>query len=78
MLLRGPTSRACLPAPCRCRSAYHLPCALAAPSVLLDSDTFELWCPAHADTEGNSDEDYTAAPVPPRPRRQTGKADSQG
>lgn len=54
----------------RCRCAYHLPCALAAPNVLLENESYELWCPHHSDAD-NSDED--CAFTVPRPRRQTGK-----
>ncbi len=31
-----------------CRSVYHLPCAVAAGNVGLDTATYELWCPRHA------------------------------
>ncbi|KAL4425853.1 hypothetical protein ABPG75_009869 [Micractinium tetrahymenae] len=57
-----------------CRCAYHLPCAMGAPGVVLDSESFETWCPAHSDNDGGaaSDEEYHAAPTPARPRRQTG------
>lgn len=55
----------------RCRAAYHLPCAQGAPGVVLERDTFESWCPAHADPDGAaSDEDFSLAA--PRPRRVTG------
>ena len=64
-------------APCRCRCAYHLPCASGAPNVALEGETFELWCPHHADTD-NSDEDYNFQQAA-RPRRQTGElAEAQG
>jgi hypothetical protein len=55
---------------CRCRNTYHLPCALGAPNVILDSDNFELWCHNHSETD-NSDEDY--ALTASRPRKQTGE-----
>jgi hypothetical protein len=31
-----------------CRGTWHLPCAIAARNVLLERDSFEAWCPAHA------------------------------
>ena len=31
-----------------CQVSYHLPCAVHSADVLLDKDTFELWCPMHA------------------------------
>jgi hypothetical protein len=45
--------------------------------VALEGETFELWCPHHADTD-NSDEDYNFQQAA-RPRRQTGElAEAQG
>lgn len=69
-LLLATTSNDDCMAPCRCRTAFHLACAMGAPNVLLEQDSFELWCPLHADTD-NSDEDY--AFTASRPRRQTGR-----
>ena len=68
--------RACPPPPhCpppwrRCRTAFHLPCAVSAPNVMLEHEAFEVWCPHHADSD-NSDEDYSLAA--PRSRRTTGE-----
>lgn len=54
----------------RCRTAYHLPCAVSAPNVMLEHEAYEVWCPHHADSD-NSDEDYSLAA--PRSRRTTGE-----
>ena len=48
--------------------------------MLLDRDTFDLWCPHHADSDNNNnsgaddddDDDYSAYQAAPRPRRQPG------
>ncbi|PRW59423.1 BREAST CANCER SUSCEPTIBILITY 1-like protein isoform B [Chlorella sorokiniana] len=52
-----------------CRTAFHLPCAVSAPNVMLEHEAYEVWCAHHADSD-NSDEDYSLAA--PRSRRTTG------
>lgn len=58
----------------RCTHNYHLPCAQRTPHVLLEADTFELWCPDHADLD-TDDRDYVQPTS--RPRRQTAGSHSR-
>lgn len=40
-----------------CQASYHLPCAVRSTDVILNKETFELWCPKHSILRSDDDQD---------------------